>query len=148
MVQKLIVFETLVCVILSYLPRKSALLKPLLNLPVGLDLGKSMPLKGKSALAWLSGMKALVPTSAVESPSMKREGTVAPDKQGTKMARKIDEATYLFSMREWRMLSSLLPMQVFFFGYILECLICVHTNFTSTSQEFIDLICNEVSLRT
>lgn len=93
-----------VLVLELYEPRKSALLNPLLNLPVGRELGKSMPLWGKSALAWLSANKLLVPTSAVESPSMKMAGGVALVSRGAKMtnemSRKRAEGRYIFAIRK------------------------------------------------
>lgn len=51
-------------------------MKPLLKRPVGLELGKSIPLWGKLARILVFGKKEFVPTSAVESPNMKMAGVV------------------------------------------------------------------------
>lgn len=61
-----------------------------------------MPLAGKLALARLLTKKELVPTSAVESPSIKRAGTAAPHNRVANMAktlaRKNNEATCLLAI--------------------------------------------------
>jgi hypothetical protein len=64
-----------------------------------------MPLWGKSALAILPGKKLLVPTSAVESPSMKIGGSTGLAAAAAKLRTAINKdrtrgRTHLFSMRK------------------------------------------------
>lgn len=84
-----------------------------------------MPLAGKLALARLLDKKELVPTSAVESPSIKRAGTAAPHIRGANMAktlaRKNNEATCLFAIvtvRKRGMIISFLCKNIFHFALI------------------------------
>lgn len=69
------------------------------------ELGKSMPLWGKSALALLPGKKLLVPISAVESPSMKIGGNSTGLAAAAKLRTAINKdrirgRNHLFSMRK------------------------------------------------